>query len=282
MSSTSSSPLSSPITSSANSLQSSPAGTPPLSSVMDGANEKQNLAKKLSAPAWVALQNLQEFSAQTINFKKEVDKKIVAALEEINPKIYETQQALSDEELESVLQSCPALTTLNLYGFHQITNVALRSIVQLENLSTLKLGHTRIRDLTALSDRPLKHLTHVNFHNTPISFSSLITFLQNHSIQHLTLPHNPPERFLAAIPYAHLKDLRISIDSFGEGNMTFEELAYLFKTATQLQKVKVYVRVKELAIDFTVFNDVQMKTKRELKIKCTKNTERPKSYIIRG
>lgn len=205
--------------------------------------------KALSDVASAKLRDLTEFlpNANPSPLDQLVrDQALCAALNEIDPRILVRlgQKALSTKALLIILAYCNSLQTLNLAGFHQITDAALPRIAEFSQLTYLNLTATAVTDLEPLIKKPLQHLTTVNFFSTAIPSKSLIAFLQCHKICHLTLPKNPPKGFFTAIPVEHLRDVTVHLDnsSVNEDILDIDEILTVLGQNPSLQKLKIWIQ----------------------------------------
>ncbi|MCE5316182.1 MAG: hypothetical protein LLG04_02310 [Parachlamydia sp.] len=233
------SPSSSPSSSQASSFSGSP---PPLPSLFDSVPlipAVPPVARRLSEAAIAKLEALTKFPP-TVNqdpitaARYMNDTALCAALKEFDENIfvYLNSKAISDKALNLILGYCPALQSLDLTGFSQITAVALPRIAQLSQLTALNLSQTQVRNLAPLKDLP--RLMTVNFSDAPIVPDSLIPFLERHkNICNLSLPKKLPPGFFARFPSNSLTEISLNWD-----DSRIEEIYSFLKDSPHIKKVE--------------------------------------------
>jgi len=181
-------------------------GSPPPGSLFDSA-PLPPIDKRLSEAAMAKLAVLTEFPTNVNLDEIKIslymgDPELCRALREIDSEIftYIRSKSIKDNALEFILRHCPLLQSLDLFGFHRITQAALTRIAQLPHLGTLNLSKTQVRNLGPLIANPMPGLRAVNFSDTPIDHESLIHFLESHPNCHLTLSNRLPTGVFASSP----------------------------------------------------------------------------------
>ncbi|MCE5318008.1 MAG: hypothetical protein LLG04_11715 [Parachlamydia sp.] len=166
------------------------------------------------------------------------------ALTDINPNIFRKNKSISDTDLRSILKHCPSLTTLDLSGFHQISEEALLCIATLQQLTTLNLSETKVVDLGPLCRNPLSKLQTLNLLKTDIPPASLFDFLQRHTITNLLPPANPPKGFFGRFQSDSLQEIMLHIDRCDPESLPFHEITRFVKNARSLKKLWVRINAK--------------------------------------
>lgn len=164
------------------------------------------------------------------------DTKLCEALKEIDSRIIQFLHGkLSNKGLCTILDYLPALQSINLSGFHNITEEVLHRIAEYRQLTSLNLSATKVTNLGPLNEKPLPFLSEAKFFETPVDAKSLYSFLQRHKITKLTLPPNLPAGFLLRCLSDHLAEVTLQMN----WEQYPEVLAFL-QQARSLKKLDIY------------------------------------------
>lgn len=246
----------------------SPSGSPPSYISMDAAyygRYSLNVDKRLTDAAKDTLGKLTDFCAQTLQPSDKTDPALITALTEISEDIFSDPLSLSDENLDLILKNCPSMRHLYLYGFHQITDIALESIAKLKHLSTLNLSGSQVKCLAPLINQPIMELKAANFYDTPVNFEAMIFFVQRHSksLRDLIPPQNPPPEFFDSLLICrHLQFVKVQYD---EGQpIPFVHINGFFQKAAELQRLVIIIHGSVARVSFDFNANIPVPTTRTL------------------